>query len=229
MKLGKITIGLALLASFLAPTFLPTPLAFPLVTPRVVISSPVADFSAIRDASFRMTIGESNSCSAVLIDKNTLLTASHCVEDADTPQVRTIDGSPVEVVSFDKEKDIAIIKAEVQGTPIPLAQEDVPLDYPLVMVGFPASHLTGQTEYLTEGRRMADHKDRPYFMNTTIPIAGGNSGGGIFALINGKWYVVGVAVAVYVIGDGFFMPINFLNHMSIAVNLKTIKEYLNVR
>lgn len=186
------------------------------------------DFSSIRQASYLLKMGDGGTCSAVLVAPKTLLTAAHCVLDGDsTVAIRkdmTINSLPVVVLKADKERDLALLFADIPGVGVPVAEKDVPVDTPLVIVGYPVTNLTGEDQYLTEGRRMGNHRERPTFMNMTVPINFGNSGGGVFAEINGQWYVVGIMSGVYVI-DYYMQPVVTF-YMSIAANAQSIREFL---
>ena len=133
----------------------------------------------------------------------------------DSTKLEVVLGSqtyPAQVVAFDKEHDLAIIRVVGANLPIvPLANSDnVQLAEEVRAVGFPLSNVLGDSVKITRGTiagvvNTSGHK----LFQVDASINPGNSGG---PLVNEKGEVIGVASAKIaredVDGVGFVVPAN---------------------
>lgn len=171
----------------------------------------VAQHTALVEQSWqnmRASVRHIDRCSGVMIEEGLMLTAAHC------------DTGAYEVVKKDSFNDLMLIKVNMACPCAPLAK-DIKKDDIVRAVGYP---LDRSSQFLTEGRVQDSVVfEYPQYMVHSAPTIFGNSGGGVF---NERGELVGItsAVAVYATGwDGipFVVP-----HMSYAVNLTTIKAFL---
>lgn len=120
-------------------------------------------------------------------NKGYLITASHVIEGAKSIEVYS-DGEPVgkaTVVADDQANDVAILKFTA-GRPATLrALEITPggvsLGRTVFTLGYPAPELLGQQVKMTAGQvsSTAGLEDDPRFLQISVPIQPGNSGGPI--------------------------------------------------
>lgn len=161
------------------------------------------DFTVLRQAA-RTVEGEVNggpfgmskaSCSAVSIRPDIHLTAAHCYS-----MNMKVDGVPAKVLKIDTQHDFMLLYADTDDSFVPVADAPVVPGDEVLTVGFPFGFVVGYVETITKGVVQGFVKgdveygtDRfSHWLFMTLPIAGGNSGGGIFSKQNGEWRVVSV-------------------------------------
>lgn len=158
------------------------------------------------------------SCTAVAIQPNVMLTAAHCDLDA-----MKIDGVDAKVLKKDEKKDLMLVYAQVGGGYVPVAEygtlkngdEIVTYGYPLgMLVGFVPVFTYGEVQGYIKGEKKYDTEQFTGYVMSILPIAGGNSGGGIFKRINGQWRVVSI------VSHG-------VEHLSISPSLEMVREFVN--
>lgn len=155
--------------------------------------------------------------SGVIVDPNgVVVTSNHVIEGSDDIIAVLSDGREfnAKVQVADKSSDLAILRLEVKGTPLPalpIASSDALEVGDLVLaVGNPFG--VGQT--VTSGivsalaRSAAGVSDYQFFIQTDAAINPGNSGG---ALVNMRGELIGINTAIYSqsggsIGVGFAIP-----------------------
>jgi S1-C subfamily serine protease len=158
----------------------------------------VQDTSVLRSAAHTLEVVMPQgiaSCSAVSIAPSLLLTAAHC----DGYAIR-IDGKEAKVLKIDQTHDLMLLYAPIACPCVPVSSQPAVKGTELVTVGYPYGLFVGFVQTLTKGvvqgfvRGVKEYETDRFtgFMMATLPIAGGNSGGGIFAMFNGKWYVVSI-------------------------------------
>lgn len=131
--------------------------------------------------------GETLVCSVVAIAPGLGVTARHCLMGG--PLV--VGDAPVGVVAVG-ESDIAIIVGEGIACPCASVSRSLPeAQAAVIVVGFPMGlgvrvethgHLQGLRDIMSIGRRIV----------TTAPAAPGNSGGGVFAVVDGREVLIGI-------------------------------------
>jgi len=105
-----------------------------------------------------------------------------------------------QIVAMDKVNDLAILKAEVQSRPLPLADRFIfRRGEEVLTLGYPSPGLQGVNQKATFGRINATtgFSDDIRLVQVDVPVQPGNSGG---PLLNGKGEVVGV-INARLIGD----------------------------
>lgn len=171
-------------------------------------SKPTEDFTQVRQATWALHLKgvepfwgapiDADICSGVAIKPDLLLTAAHCdVSDKIPGSVLTVDGKTTIVVKKDVNKDLMMLFVPDLNSPYVPVGTYVPLqDSPVVLVGYPL----GLTQFVTEGRvqgsvelpeGIADHP-LPKFLAVSALGEPGNSGGGLFQLVDGKYVLVGI-------------------------------------
>lgn len=159
--------------------------------------------------------------SAVQIAKGVFLTAQHitALEDAG-PFYLTKNGQRVRVSNVlyqGPETDVAMVVAPTECPCVPISDHAPIMDTDVFAVGYPLlfyrENSTIQEAIVTEGRlqeRIAPAGDEPIrhpWYVTTVRISPGNSGGGLFQVMDGELRVIGVASAGPVYNPGPFAPI----------------------
>ena len=201
----------AVLASFLLACTPPASTPTPQPTPQAVRAKQT--LSVPRASTVKLVDVSGNSfCSGVVFKKNRVLTAAHC----DIGDI-FVDGTKATVIKKDIFNDIMLLEVLTDRRPIALATFNLSLDQKLTVIGFPINSLMFKA-IVTFGNFMGVEGNR---IIMTAPIAAGNSGGPVFATDKqGRYRVVGIAVEV---AGSYYGPIS---HLSRAVALKTIKEFL---
>jgi S1-C subfamily serine protease len=183
------------------------------------------DISGLRQATVKIEIGGNSTCSGVIVAPEHVLTAAHCVSE--NLSVMRVQGLEVEQSVKNAERDIALLIVPEIGCPCaPVATARPAIDTKVIVVGFPMNF----AQYLTEGRLMGAITDpqatphiRKYFMATSVPISFGNSGGPVFAWIDGEYKVIGIISSVR--GAEFYGPVW---HLSIAVSTETLARFWRI-
>jgi len=127
------------------------------------------------------------------------VTNHHVVAEAKRVRVRTVGGMfEASVVQVDPSNDIAVLKVvRADGEFVPLAvcgSRGLKLAERVATLGYPNPDLQGQTAKYSSGEigALSGPGDDPRFLQISVPIQPGNSGG---PLVNSAGCVVGVVVA----------------------------------
>lgn len=180
-------------------------------------------FDQIRAVTKRLYIADVGKSSGVMIGPRQMLTAAHIavVHSESTPLM--IDGKPiVKVLKIDEVTDLALLEVDIDGPYLPMGKMPVN-DTKVVLVGYPANEFIG-VAVITEGRVMGRNPGETRVIATT-PAAPGNSGGGLFTVVDGKWVLVGILVATAgTTIQGMFPAMVY--HLSLSVDPDTIKKFL---
>jgi S1-C subfamily serine protease len=125
-----------------------------------------------------------------------LITNEHVVKYATQVRVVTSAGTIVaKVVRVDTASDLALLKAEGNFMPLPVAaSRKVRLGSTVATVGFPNTSLQGFAPKLAKGEiaALSGAQDDPRYFQISVPVQPGNSGG---ALVDESGNVVGVVAA----------------------------------
>ncbi|MDJ0867731.1 MAG: S1C family serine protease [Myxococcota bacterium] len=127
-----------------------------------------------------------------------LVTNHHVVSHAARIQVKLHDGQVLEaeVVSKDAENDLAILRVEAIGQPLPLRRKhELVRGEEVFTLGYPLVQLQGQEQKATFGRvnSLTGLRGDARYTQVDVPIQPGNSGG---PLIDGDGAVVGVITSM---------------------------------
>lgn len=187
-----------------------------------VVTPAVEDYSQLRAAARSMEgIAETPfgpmkaSCSAVTIAPDLHLTAAHC----DLPGL-TVEGVKAVIVKKDEAHDLMLVYADLaDDSYVPVAL--VPNALQVTTVGFPLGAFIGYVETITSGVIQGNIKGYIEYgtqkfdgwLLMTLPITGGNSGGGIFTKVDGQW------VVYTVVSMG-------AEHLAISPTNKAVVEFL---
>lgn len=182
-------------------------------------------FDEIATATYKLHEGGVPICSAVAVSPTQLLTANHCVDgkdlnirfeklDAEFKPI-SIDVRFTKTVRTLKEYDIAMLElkdgtlpnyvdiAKSGETKLLFGTELVAIGYPKVMEITLTRGQYGQTVSLVD---LDSDMKKPFYKLTT-PITGGNSGGGLYAEVDGTWKLIGLTT-------GGFRDVSFMNYAS---------------
>jgi len=174
-----------------------------------------------RNAWFQYTTGGAGS-GVILSDDGYIITNAHVILDssmqtpADTVTVRLTDGTeyPAEVISYDTDEDIAIVKIDAKDLlPAQVGDSDkLIVGEELIIVGNPLGKLGGS---VSNGIVSATEREiqvggvTMHLIQTNAAVNPGNSGGGMF---NMKGELVGIVNAkssgMGIEGLGFAIPVN---------------------
>jgi serine protease DegS len=167
-----------------------------------------------------------------------MLTNRHVVKDASRIQVELADGRrlAVQVVGFDTETDLAVLKANIRDLPtIPVGQpRDLRVGDVVLAIGNPFG--VGQTVTLgivsATGRTNMGITGIENFIQTDAAINPGNSGG---ALIDSRGALVGINTAIYSEsgvseGVGFAIPADLAQGVArtVATSGKVTRGWLGL-
>lgn len=184
-----------------------------------------SEITTIGPATYKLYGGTDAHCSMTLVknekDDVVFLTAAHCVDaDDDTmnlrkqvydKDLRTVIGEEVyylKAVKTIKNKDIALLKVKMTDVQFDEAVVDIAsvdeanklkFGQDLIVVGYPAAETLSLTKGTFAGKIPSPFseldKDTPMYQ-TTVPLAGGNSGGGLYAEFDGTWKLVGTVTGM---------------------------------
>jgi S1-C subfamily serine protease len=171
--------------------------------------------------SIKQRMGEGGGTGFVVSPDGVIATNHHVIEDADTVEVKLMDGTvlgEVEILVADEMKDLALIKVTPKA-PLPVVilgdSDKVTVGERAVSIGNPLGLDHTLTDGLVSARRVIQGRK---MIQMSVPVSPGNSGGPLF---NMKGEVIGVTTAVYTGGSMFggaqnlnlAMPINDLKAM----------------
>lgn len=124
------------------------------------------------------------------------VTSYHVIEDARRIKVKTVEGAyEAELVRVDVANDLAVLKVSGTFTAIPVrGSGSVRLADRVATVGFPNPRLQGVSPKYSSGEvaALTGAGDDPRYMQISVPVQPGNSGG---ALVDASGCVVGVVAA----------------------------------
>lgn len=155
-------------------------------------------FKVAYDATYVIEAGYSKdviagSCSGVLIKDGVLLTAGHCK----FPYIQ-VNGKVAQVLTFDEKKDLLLLAVDAHCPCVPISQGSIYRQQKVYTFGYPFGRLLGYTKVLTEGTiqgivlSSSEVPEIEGHMLSTLSVAPGNSGGGIFTFEGNKLVVVSV-------------------------------------
>ena len=127
-----------------------------------------------------------------------VITSQHVIDGATRIMIRLYDGRevPAKVIHASRSNDLAIMKVDASGLPyLPIARaRTARAGDEVFTVGFPSSSVLGTQPKFTEGSisAMSGMMDEPTYMQMSIPIQPGNSGGPV---VNEQGEVVGIVAA----------------------------------
>jgi len=181
--------------------------------------APVPPYSAPR-ATVHKLHNSLGSASGVMVAPGVILTAGHVAEQENL----LIDGVPATTVRQDADDDVGVLSTSV-GCPCATISMSPPvIDEPVIVIGYPLQGvLHGQV--MTEGRVQALEGNR---IVLTAPAAAGNSGGGVFAMRDGEWQLIGVLIEM--LGQPIDAPMSAyapVNYLTRAVDMVTASKYLD--
>jgi hypothetical protein len=119
-----------------------------------------------------------------------LLTAQHVLRNQDSIWVGPIDSKrwvKAEIVKYDNQLDLALIKANVSGSALSFANwSDVPTGLEVMAIGFPQPRLQGLSKKITQGLVNGNRSDRNEsfdvgFFQFSAEVQVGNSGGPVLS------------------------------------------------
>jgi TPR repeat protein len=131
-----------------------------------------------------------------ITDDGYLISNYHVVKDA--VQVRLLTGTgtiSAKVLTVDTANDLALLKAEGQFSPLPIAtSRTVKLGATVATVGFPDIGLQGFSPKLAKGEiaALSGAQDDPRYFQISVPVQPGNSGG---ALVDEHGNIIGIVSA----------------------------------
>ena len=153
---------------------------------------------------------------AWLVSQGFAITNWHVVEGKKQITLHLQNGATVtsKVAARDPHNDLVLLAPDewpVTGQALPLAQDVARLGDSVFTIGFPATDIMGQRPKLTSGvvSSLAGIQDDPRYLQISVPIQPGNSGG---PLINDRGEVVAIVTAKLnyrtVLSSGGFLPEN---------------------
>lgn len=147
-------------------------------------------------------------CSAVVVNPGKVVTAKHCLRDADTPGDLTVDGLPAVGGTIIDNADIAVL--DIPGVACPCAEiGKLPVKGDAVVaVGFGFGDEADKSRTISEVGRVfmvdilmkyaPESANDPVYGNALYIIVDspilqpGDSGGGLFGMQDGRWKLLGI-------------------------------------
>ena len=179
--------------------------------------------SVISDSVWKVN----QNCSSVLISETRALTASHCIQLAQTGTLsREVTETsqqqmPYKVIKDDKANDLALLEVNAPEAAVlsPMAEEicAAPGD-DVYLSGYPAAITLELTRGLYSGKVMLGNR---VYLKATPAGFPGNSGGPLYQVCNGKYEVIGI------VSQGYREQNVPVTHMLIYNPLDKIKEFLS--
>lgn len=170
-------------------------------------------------------------CSAVAISPNQLVTAAHCVpKDVDLlirtekldDNLKVLSTSTVfvQTVRINKKKDTAFLETLDKDHTFPAVAE-ICEDYTPVIgdemmtIGFPSADVKMVTKGQFGSLVSLEKYDLDKFWKTSVPVVGGNSGGGLFVPNGDGYCLAGLATARFPDSfESFFSPLSSLKEIT---------------
>jgi hypothetical protein len=157
--------------------------------------------------------------SGVMIRKFLMLTAAHVVGDGAGITVGH-KKLPAKLLHKDEKADIALLHVAVDCPCVDLAE--VPAkDAKALLIGYPVNNHV-HMQIATVGGIQGVLENR---MQLTVPAVGGNSGGGVFVLQEGRWKLAGILVQIA--GWCIDFACYPVPHLSIAVDTTTMRQFVD--
>lgn len=188
---------------------------------------------------FGQYISQGAGSGVIISEDGYIVTNNHVIEDANSIQVTTADGTeyPAELIGTDPQTDIAIIKIEANDLDAAVFgnSDTLQVGEPVIAIGNPLGSLGGTVTtgiISATGREILVENETRTLLQIDAAINPGNSGGGLFntagqlvGIVNAKKYASGIE------GLGFAIPISDVD--TIITDLKehgTVisRAYLNV-
>ena len=186
--------------------------------------SPADSFQSARATVRLLDIPGVGNGSGVVIAPGKVLTANHVAVEVEHGLLLEPGRVPVATEKADENVDLALLGAPVACPCAKLAEYPAQEDEPVIVIGFPMNERV-QLQILTRGAAQGVIGSQ---LALTAPVAGGNSGGGVFVWRDGEWQLVGILVATRGQGADAPVPIGVpVNYLSIAVDLETIRKFLD--
>jgi len=160
-----------------------------------LVASKKPEFPVYRPKETRKEIGFSTGTGFLVSGAGHIVTNFHVIEDAESVTVRR-DGKdiPATVLDVDEENDVALLKTEVSGAPLKVANAATSVAEDVMTLGFPLVAIQGQAMKASFGRvnALSGIQDDPRFLQIDVPIQPGNSGG---PLMNRNGEIIGIVTA----------------------------------
>jgi S1-C subfamily serine protease len=187
----------------------------------MVACSPVAsqEYKSITDSTFPLvTISGNPYCTATRVSEELLLTAAHCLENGMGGMIHRKDGQLVSfvVVKADRNIDIALIKARVDGRIARLQTFEPEVYSEIVVAGYPV----GVAMFITVGKWVGPIWDpimAAAHSVAAVSVGPGNSGGGLWTKESGEYRLLAV-VQMYAPAAP---------HVCVVSKLQTLKDFLS--
>lgn len=223
-----ITLGAALLLALVV-------IAHKAVTPSPAILAAYQVMTEVACPSVKIELPQGGGGSGTVIRQTDseayILTAHHVIDGVTVCKVSYIDGMSDEIITTegkvlrsDKEHDLALVVTKpvwprvAQVVTYDQYLENVTIYQPVVVSGYPllvhSPHIT--TGYLCD---LQENKK----MRTSAHAIYGNSGGGIFMMVDGHWRLVGVLVSILTLDGNGVHP---LPQLSFSVSTLDILAFL---
>lgn len=183
---------------------------------------------------YQLYQGDTAICSSVGVEEDLLVTAAHCVtgpsnsfnirvkKTDDYGDVLSFTSYSLSLIEANAGLDTAILRIrdksmKLNTSPLCNSDKDYRLQTPLFAIGYPrGAELTiTKGEFTARTNLKRELGMSGAFYKTTVPIMGGNSGGGLFAYENGQACLTGLATAGY-------NDVSFQTYFSVLDSVKQI-------